>query len=385
MNTLKIIYPQEPEQSAFRKGLLLKVRTPYIIKGLIFLFIIQLFYSHNVFSQEIEPNSNRDGWAGYPVLLYTSRTNLAFGAYGIRHFKYEGTPHKSTISTALVYTLRGQIMTRLASKFYWSEYRLKSDINYIKFPDTFYGIGNNTLDDNAEEFSTERIGFDLTFQKQIFPDFYIGFLYDFEKHDLIETEPGGILAQGTLPGTQKAFKLSGMGLSVNYDTRDHVVYCCHGSFFEFNLTFYDDVIGSDYRFMEYYLDLRHYFQVNKNGILAFQGTYTRVTGTAPIQAYPVLGDDRLRGFSARYKDRNLLTLQAEYRMKIWDNFGMAFFAGMGDVANHFSNFNPTEFKFGAGLGFRYTILKANNLNLRFDIGFGTHSNSSMTFLPGEAF
>jgi outer membrane protein assembly factor BamA len=276
-------------------------------------------------------------------------------------------------------------MTQLASKFFWSEYRLKSDIDYLKFPDTFYGIGNNTLADNAEEFSTERIGFDLTFQKQIFPDFYIGFLYDFEKHDLIETEPGGILAQGTLPGTQKAFKLSGMGLSVNYDTRDHVVYCCHGSFFEFNLTFYDDVIGSDYRFMEYYLDLRHYFQVNKNGILAFQGTYTRVTGTAPIQAYPVLGDDRLRGFSARYKDRNLLTLQAEYRMKIWDEFGLAFFAGMGDVANHFSNFNPTEFKFGAGLGFRYTILKANNLNLRFDIGFGTHSNSSMTFLPGEAF
>jgi outer membrane protein assembly factor BamA len=310
---------------------------------------------------------------------------LAFGAYGIRHFNYEGSPHNSTITAALVYTLRGQIMTQMASQFYWPEYRLIADIDYLKFPDTFYGIGNNTHAQNAEEFSTERIGLDLTFQKELLSNLYIGFLYDYEKHNLKETEPGGILSQRVLPGTQGAFNLSGLGFSVNYDTRDHVVYCCHGSYFEFNWTFYDKSIGSDYRFMEYYLDLRHYFQVNKNGILAFQGTYNRISGYAPIQAYPVLGDDRLRGFSARYMDKNLLTLQAEYRMSIFEKLGLVFFAGMGDVASHFNDFNPAKFKFGAGFGFRYTILPANKLNLRFDFGIGTHGNSSMTFLPGEAF
>ena len=84
-------------------------------------------------------------------------------------------------------------------------------------------------------------------------------------------------------------------------------------------------------------------------------------------------------------DKNLLTLQAEYRMNILEKLGLVFFAGMGDVANRFSDFNPSEFKFGAGFGFRYTILPENKLNLRFDFGIGTHANSSMTFLPGEAF
>jgi hypothetical protein len=137
--------------------------------------------------------------------------------------------------------------------------------------------------------------------------------------------------------------------------------------------------------MEYYLDLRHYMQFTGNGIFALQGTFTRVAGNAPFQAYPVLGDDRLRGSSARYRDKNMVTLQAEYRLGLWKDIGVAFFAGMGDVADHFNNFNLSEFKFGAGFGIRYTILSANKLNLRFDIGFGTQGNSSMIFLPGEAF
>ena len=84
-------------------------------------------------------------------------------------------------------------------------------------------------------------------------------------------------------------------------------------------------------------------------------------------------------------DKNLLTFQAEYRRNIFGDVGLVLFAGAGDVANHFDGFRPSEFKLGAGFGFRYTILPENKLNLRFDFGFGTYGNSSMTFLPGEAF
>jgi outer membrane protein assembly factor BamA len=355
------------------------------LSPLFILIFLQLSNTNNVFSQEIGNNQSASGWGGYPVLFYTTRTNVALGAYGMHYFKNEGTPHKSMTSLALVYTLRNQILTQLASQFYWADYRLKTDVNYIKFPDTYYGIGNDTNAEDAEEFSSERIGLELNFQKQIMPNFYLGVDYDFEQHDLIETDPDGSLARGILPGTQGAFNISGVGFSMNYDTRDHVVYCCHGSYFEFYWNIYDSFTGSDYTYMEYFLDLRHYLQITRNGIFAVQGTYTRVAGNAPIQAYPVLGDDRLRGFSARYMDKNMITLQAEYRMGLWDDFGLAFFAGMGDVSDHFQNFNPKEFKFGAGIGFRYMILPANKINLRIDIGFGTYGNSSMTFLPGEAF
>jgi outer membrane protein assembly factor BamA len=349
------------------------------------LFTLLFILTHPSFSQNFKSEKVNSGWAGYPVIFYTNRTNFAFGGYGIRHFNYEGSPHKSNLTAAFIYSLKGQIMSQMAGKLYWPGYRLNADVDYLNFPDTFYGIGNNTHRQNAEEYSIERFGFDMTFQKELLSNLFVGFLYDFENYDLIKTEPGGILELGILPGTHGPFKISGLGLSVNYDSRDHVVNCQNGNYIEFNWTFYDKSIGSDYRYMEYYLDLRHYLQVSQKSILAFQGTYTRISGYAPIQAYPVLGDDRLRGFSARYMDKNLLTFQAEYRLNLLKKLGIVLFAGLGEVANHFKNFDPSEFKFGAGFGFRYTILPANKLNLRFDLGFGTHANSSMTFLPGEAF
>lgn len=68
----------------------------------------------------------------------------------MHYFKNEGTPHKSTTSLALVYTLNSQIITQLSGQFYWADYRLKTDVDYYKFPDTFYGIGNNTKDEDAD-------------------------------------------------------------------------------------------------------------------------------------------------------------------------------------------------------------------------------------------
>jgi len=363
----------------------LKQLSHLYLSPLLFFFILLINNPPIVYSQDIGDKSTDSGWGGYPVLFYTSRTNVALGAYGTHYFKNEGTPHKSTLSLAMVYTLNNQIITQLKNQFYWADYRLMTAIDYYKFPDTFYGIGNDTMEEDAEDFTSKRIGFGLNFQKQVIPNFYLGVAYDFEKYDLVETNPEGTLSQGILPGTQDVFNVSGVGFSVNYDTRDHVVYCCNGSYFEFYWNIYDNITGSDYRYMEYYLDLRHYFQVAGDGIFAMQGTYTRVAGHAPFQVYPILGDDRLRGFSARYTDKNMITMQAEYRMRLWKVFGVAFFAGMGDVADHFNKFNLSEFKFGAGFGIRYTILPANKLNLRIDIGFGTNGNSSTTFLPGEAF
>ena len=210
----------------------------YLIPLLI-LFMLQISNPYKVYAQEIGDNSASSGWGGYPVLFYTDRTNLALGAYGMHYFKNEGTPHTSMTRLAMVYTLQSQILTKLASQFYWADFRLKTDIDYIKFSDTFYGIGNDTKEKNAEEFATERIGFELNFQKQVMPNFYLGITYDFENHDLIETEPESILIQERLPGTQGAFTVSGVGFSMNYDTRDHVVYCCNGSYFEFNWNMYD--------------------------------------------------------------------------------------------------------------------------------------------------
>ena len=149
------------------KELHLKHYSYYYLFFLLILLILPFSSSFKAYSQETEDNSSDNGWAGYPVLFYTNRTNIALGAFGMHYFKNEGTPHKSMTRLALVYTLRRQIITQLASQFYWADYRLKTALDYYKFPDTFYGIGNDTKNEDAEDFTTERVGFDLNFQKKI--------------------------------------------------------------------------------------------------------------------------------------------------------------------------------------------------------------------------
>jgi hypothetical protein len=105
----------------------LKPLSHLYLSSMLILFILQISNPHKVYSQEIGDNSTGSGWGGYPVLFYTSRTGVALGAYGTHYFKNEGTPHKSTISLALVYTLRSQI------NYPEYDFPIFTDKNYEKY------------------------------------------------------------------------------------------------------------------------------------------------------------------------------------------------------------------------------------------------------------
>ena len=338
----------------------------------------------NLFGQA-DADSVMSGWGAYPVVYYTDLTSLAFGAYGIHYFKNNDAKHTSNLNSVAIYTLRKQIILELGAQLYLREYRLLGIVNYMKFPNTFYGLGNDSKTEDAEDFADEGVLLDLNYQKEVLSDMFLGFSYNFQTHALVETDPNGQLATGILPGTDESFRLSGVGASLDFDTRDHVNFPSTGSFLRATWEYYTKSIGSDFNFIRYTIDLRQFFPLFQRGVMAFQGTWTQVTDRAPVLLYPVLGDDRLRGFAARYWDKNLLTLQMEYRKMIWGNFGLALFAGVGDVSDRIGNFQLHTMKFGFGFGLRYMVLPEAKINLRIDFGIGTYDNSSLTFMAGDAF
>jgi outer membrane protein assembly factor BamA len=213
----------------------------------------------------------------------------------------------------------------------------------------------------------------------------LGPAYNFQTHALVQTEPKGVLATGILPGTDAAFAISGIGVSLDFDTRDHVNFPGSGTFLRAQWLYYTKSIGSDFNFVRYSIDLRKYYTIFSSDVLAFQSTWTHVTNSAPLLLYPVLGDERLRGFAARYWDLNAFTLQTEYRKTVWGRVGLAVFAGIGDVTDRLHSLELRTIKFGVGLGLRYMVLPEAKFNLRVDIGFGNFDNSSLSFLAGEAF
>jgi outer membrane translocation and assembly module TamA len=75
----------------------------------------------------------------------------------------------------------------------------------------------------------------------------------------------------------------------------------------------------------------------------------------------------------------------EYRRSFGDSrWGAVAFVGAGDVANRVPEFKFSNFRPNYGAGIRFKLDKTENLNLRFDYGFGQNSNY-FYFTIAEAF
>jgi outer membrane protein assembly factor BamA len=88
----------------------------------------------------------------------------------------------------------------------------------------------------------------------------------------------------------------------------------------------------------------------------------------PFYLLPTLGGSRsLRGYDDyRFRDRNLLLLNAEYRWRVFGALDGALFYDAGKVAPRFGDLDVTNLRSSYGLGFRF---HSNNTTVfRVDVG-----------------
>jgi outer membrane protein assembly factor BamA len=146
-------------------------------------------------------------------------------------------------------------------------------------------------------------------------------------------------------------------------------------------------IGSDFAFNRFSLDLRKYIRFSYSRCLALQTTFLFQSGDPPFWRMGLLGGSaEMRGYYlGRYRDRNMINLQAEYRWVpvLW-RLGLVAFAGLGDVASTLGGFDLGSFKLAYGLGLRFVFDPKQRLHLRLDFGFGK-GTSGVYFTAGEAF
>jgi len=338
-------------------------------------------YSATSLKGEVEPDTlkkKRSGFTFFPIVFRSPDTKWAGGA-SVNYYHHasgsQGPSRPSTISPTLIYTQRKQIISALNADLYWHDgtYNPSGSIGYIKFPNTFYGIGHNTSENVAEDY-TQRVFFlGLGFRKKVRPSLYFGVHYGFGDGKMLEVEQNGLLAKGDILGSEGGI-VSSAGISVTWDTRNNIFYPTSGGVYGFSLTLYNRAIGSDFDFTEYSLGLAKYIPLFSSHVLAFQGVMTIRTGDPPFQSLSQLGGI-LRGYVAsRYIDKNLLAMQVEYRMPVWWRFGLVGFAGFGAVADQINTFEPRNFKHSVGWGIRYLFVRDESINLRLDFGYGKDSS-----------
>jgi hypothetical protein len=93
----------------------------------------------------------------------------------------------------------------------------------------------------------------------------------------------------------------------------------------------------------------------------------------------------MRGYyKGRFRDKDILAVQAEYRVMVTKRIGVVGFAGLAGVFPDFSEFDLKAIKYSAGTGVRYMINKREGTTLRMDMAWGKAS-FGLYFTAQEAF
>lgn len=152
---------------------------------------------------------------------------------------------------------------------------------------------------------------------------------------------------------------------------------------------YNRLWGSTFNFSSVNLDARLFRTVRPNQVLAWQAFGLFQSGTVPFNQQALLGSEVImRGYYAgRYRDRNYLATQLEYRwlpFPFSKRFGAAVFGAVGSVAPTLDAFTWRNVLPTGGAGLRYFLFPKKDIFLRFDVGF-TREGPGFYIFTGEAF
>lgn len=324
----------------------------------------------------------------FPVFSYTPETNFLFGAGGSFTFRFKKDPltvRPSNIFAGGAYTLNKQLLLYTLYKVFYdsNKYYFFGEAGYYRYNFFYYGIGQNEVPEELFDVNFPRIMFNAN--RKVLPNLYAGVRYNFENYQTMDLDTSGELITGNVPGGMGSV-VSGVGLGIVYDSRDSVFYPREGYYSETNFTNYGKQWGGNFSYNRIIVDIAKYTTVYKNIILALNSYNSFVLGTAPFQQLSLIGGTKkMRGYyEGRFRDKNLMMLQAETRFPIFWRFGGVVFGSVGAIGNEsdFIRFNDPKYTYGAGL--RFVITKKDHLNIRLDYGIGPGTSGAYITI-GEAF
>ncbi|MBS1486098.1 MAG: BamA/TamA family outer membrane protein [Bacteroidetes bacterium] len=332
---------------------------------------------------------------GYSLTSGWSGLVAANGAF----YTWDGSDAKiSNIYSDAIYTQNKQFVAHLQSNIWThqNKFNIVTDWRYYAYPQRTFGLGGTTDLNNYASQNFNYLRLYQTVMKSIRPNLYVGLGYGLDYHyHIVETDGNADVISNTLQyGLKSSSVSSGINASVLYDNRLNSINPAQGTYASASFRQNMVPLGSDANWQSLIVDLRHYipFPCNSENILAFWSyNWLTLNGNPPYLDLPSTGWDPYgnigRGYiQGRFRSKNLVYLEAEYRFKILTNglIGGVVFANAQSVtqwpSNVFQSVAPA-----AGLGLRLKFNKYSRTNVAIDYGFGQQGSQGIFVNLGEVF
>ena len=314
-----------------------------------------------------------------PIVMHTPETKWGLGMGGSMTFRV-GKPDSMTRTSNLqalgLRTTRGQTILGLEGNIFFpgENYILRIHSSYSFFPDKYWGLGNRTDRHKPQTFSYRQYYIFPQLLRRIYKDLYVGVSLEFQQIFHFAYDKNSFYDYKNVVGLQGGI-VPGAGLLVTWDSRNNAFSPTKGEFFEISYTEFENQ-RKNYDYTNYIFDFRKYLAARSGSVIAFQVYGNINKGSIPILSMASMGGNMImRGYySGRFRDKNLLAAQIEYRVPIWKRIGAVGFAGVGQVANNLEDLGLSQFKGAAGGGLRIALKPKERLNLRMDYGIARNSN-----------
>ncbi len=333
-----------------------------------------------------------------PSLTYSPETSLVIGVFGLYQFKSKKADQLTRPSHIMVYgasSLYKQVTFRAEHNLLIpprDNLFFKGLIEYKRWPEQYYGIGPETVEDSVKISDYYIITIDQKGYTNLGNQLFAGLQFRYmnlygvkfyNKNDNEIQPPEEVIGEEGGPYV-------GFGFGILKDKRNSILTPTEKYYFEFSSYFYNKAWGSSTNFSSLLIDGRKYFNFNSKGIqvLVLQGKAIFTFGIVPFIELARLGGKQImRGYlEGRYRDKQCVQIQAEYRRNIIGRFGATAFLGTGNVMPRLNEFDPSSMKAAAGVGLRFNINRRDPANVRIDFGWGFEKNTQGVYVTfGEAF
>jgi hypothetical protein len=326
-----------------------------------------------------------------PIVSYSEEAGNVFGLAKFNAFrlnKNDTISAYSKLSEVFTISTKGHISFSVATSlsFLEDKYMVLGYINYKKTPEYILGIGNDVSRDDLESIVTQRLKFASSFLRNIGSDFYLGVGFDITETFEVEKDSTSFLITDNITGINGG-TTTGLGLAAAWDSRDNRYNASEGSFVFLSYLYYPNWTGNGYKFQTWKFDARKYFNPWYKHVIAVQVATDYATGDVPFYELSKLGgEERMRGYyKGALRDNVLVDAQLEYRMPVWNIFGIVGWVGTGRVASKYETITIDGFWPNYGLGLRLKVDSESDINMRFDFGFGKDGINGFYINFSEAF
>ncbi len=333
-----------------------------------------------------------------PGVFAQKETSLGFAVYNEGTFYLDGSEDtfSSRVSASFAYTLNQQFLIRIQDRlnFKNNDHVIEGTLDFRLYPNRYYGIGNDS-DWDYQVYSETVLGVFQDFRKRIKGPLYAGAVWDLRsvfKFDPREHvgEDGEVVTESDQdplsvddPAGAEANLNHGLGAVLVWDTRDDFDYPRNGGFYRTYVNYYGRYLGGNYDYVSWVLDARQYITTFGEQVLALQALSEMRHGEVPFTSLSEMGGPwQMRGyFRGRYRDKNMLLFQAEYRYPIYKRLSGVAFASIGEVYGE-KPFKADLLRWTLGGGLRLKI--GHRTYIRLDLA-GNPETLAGVFNGGQAF